>query len=816
MSRPEISRISPFEYNEAVQIFGEGFTENSKVYWWRADKNESRDDAKIGLPGQEALPEFPPEDARVFNVSAVAPHVLYIYAHNHVPWGNAVMWVETDGEISKPHLANKTAIWNQSLSRVYPGGVVSFYGEGMWSRDAKRACLKNKKTGEYIMAPTVEVEEPSYFQDWHLYRTNVAIPQDTPDGDYEVYVYSGFGGNFGWSDAAELTVTSKYNITEYYRTLFNRNMCREIPMPQCPIYSLPANILGANYDITDELQALLDKAHESENGAIVMLGAGTYAISRTLELRKGTVLMGAGEGATTICAVNGCEFKADWSKLNFAKAIDQYSEIRNSWAVDWEPHWKRYNHSALIQIFEDAGLNNIHLELGHGANFGVIVSNNNEECHSFGAFLNKVNVDGGGLYAFWDNDFGGTSVAVATVSSTTEFTLFDCNLKASSPLTMLPAYNLRSRIIRNNLHHTSRQSNESFICGLHYSVIEENDCHDGRRSLCTQNGFENNWVFMNKSSGVSRSRCGSEVYMSEYGSADWGGYASEIGEDYIGIPVESGIFDAEHSHEVLAKESFYLRVMNMGIITPRSIKEYPRYVCILDGKGFGQYRKVSKVEGNRLYLDKPWDVLPDSTTAFTVVVATANNMWIDNDSSMSCGHSQFVYGCGVNNIISGHECYMSAGILNQAMGGYVHTPTIGVFCFNRILHTAIRSSGKGISLQTGSRNRKNTDPDFARKTGGVFGNTIAKCAIDGSRNLLYTKNEPDWSDPRPKAGIAIDGGYNTLTDNHIGGYKVGIRIADDCPANCLDNNVYEDVDVNVTAVINPKGDDLRHGNVYIR
>ena len=61
MSRPEISRISPFEYNEAVQIFGEGFTEQSKVYWWRADKNESRDDAKVGLPGQEALPELPPK-----------------------------------------------------------------------------------------------------------------------------------------------------------------------------------------------------------------------------------------------------------------------------------------------------------------------------------------------------------------------------------------------------------------------------------------------------------------------------------------------------------------------------------------------------------------------------------------------------------------------------------------------------------------------------------------------------------------------------------------------------------------------------------
>lgn len=813
MSKPEIARITPFERNETVQIFGENLSEKSKVYWWRkSDENRTFEDC--GMPFDE-IPSLPPEDARVYNVSAFADKAVYIYGEQEIPGGNALMWVENDGEISKPFMANETEVWNQSVVRTFPGGAVSFYGPGMHTKQSCKVLLRNTKTGEFVRCLFADSKFNSDYHDLYLYRTNCVIPENTPDGEYEAFVHSGIGGVLGWAKPVKLTVDSNYGITEYYRTLFNRNAGCEIKMPKCPVYSLTANPLGAFYDITAELQSLIDKAH-NEGGGIVVLSSGTFGISETLKLKDGVVLVGAGENATTISAVNGCDFKMDFDDVDFAAFNSTHPE-RNGWAIDWAPHYKRYEHKALVRIYGDAGMNNIHIELGHGITWGVLVASNDKTAHCFGSFLNKVNIDGGSMYSYDEKDYGETTNAVMVTCSTTEFTVFDCKFIAKRPLEMLPAYNDRTRLVRCLFKGSSRQTGEVFINGLHNSQIIECECIDGRRSFMSQNGFENNWVCHNKSAGVSRATCAGEVYMSEYGCADWGGYAESVGEDYVDFGADTPLFDVEKAHEALSKESIYIKLMDSDILTNQNIHDYPRYVCILMGRGLGQYRKVVRIEGTKLILDRPWDVMPDSTTAFTVTSASQHNIWVDNDSSLSAGHSQFMYGSGIDNIISGHECYMSAGIFLHSITGYDFKPTTAVIAYNRIAHCAVRSSGKGIYLHAGGFLKRHTNPDFLNySSGGFIGNSVRKCAVDGSRNLLYTKNQPDFSDPRPKAGIAVGGAYNTVCDNRIGGYAVGVKIKDDCVGNCLDKNIYEGIDVNIIAPSDPLGTDLRAGNAYIR
>ena len=145
------------------------------------------------------------------------------------------------------------------------------------------------------------------------------------------------------------------------------------------------------------------------------------------------------------------------------------------------------------------------------------------------------------------------------------------------------------------------------------------------------------------------------------------------------------------------------------------------------------------------------------------------------------------------------------------------TKKAGIIAFNRIAYCKLRSSGKGIYLNSEGFKYGKISPDYVKySAGGFIGNSIRKCAVDGSRDLIYTKNQPTFSDPRPKAGISMGGAYNTVCDNRIGGYAVGVKIKDDCVGNCLDKNIYEGNDVNIIAPSNPLGTDLRAGNAYIR
>ena len=89
MSRPEIARITPFERNETVQIFGENFTEKAKVYWWRPNINQDTDRALHFTPDKSALPKSPPEDALLYKVDNVCDsQVLFVAAEKNKVYEN--------------------------------------------------------------------------------------------------------------------------------------------------------------------------------------------------------------------------------------------------------------------------------------------------------------------------------------------------------------------------------------------------------------------------------------------------------------------------------------------------------------------------------------------------------------------------------------------------------------------------------------------------------------------------------------------------------------------------------------------------------
>lgn len=54
-------------------------------------------------------------------------------------------------------------------------------------------------------------------------------------------------------------------------------------------------------------------------------------------------------------------------------------------------------------------------------------------------------------------------------------------------------------------------------------------------------------------------------------------------------------------------------------------------IFVLDGKGRGQYRRIASVEGNKLTVDRPWDVVPDASSRVSVTHLLQHWLIVNND-----------------------------------------------------------------------------------------------------------------------------------------------------------------------------------------
>ncbi len=134
---PEISRINFFEGEDVVQIFGENFTKDTKLYVWQGRNdseavNEVLDFSKgDGGRGQKedfhknrtidfdeldtvitALNDITPENAKCFDADEVFEHCIYFGDKEpecidgkwgpRIPGGTSVFWLENEKGMSKP------------------------------------------------------------------------------------------------------------------------------------------------------------------------------------------------------------------------------------------------------------------------------------------------------------------------------------------------------------------------------------------------------------------------------------------------------------------------------------------------------------------------------------------------------------------------------------------------------------------------------------------------------------------------------------------------------------------------------------------
>lgn len=798
MKKPEICRILNFEMNETIQIFGENFDwRTGKVYWWRENEGEDKDRNLLLTPDDAKIPELPPENALVYKPAEVCDgRVLYVSCVDvPIRTGAAVMWVENEAGISKPFMANKPAIWTQSHQKVRPGDIISVHGANFGHLATRGALIKNSK-GEYKEAIVSTPHEHYYPHDAFRHMAYIEIPFDTAEGEYEIYYHCGYGGALGWSDPVTVTVTKELSVTDYYRNRWSREVSVQPALPSCNKIIIEAAKEGAFVDKADEIQSACDKL-AAEGGGIVILTAGCYGISKTIELRGGVVLQGAGDGATTIRTVQGCEIRQDWDKAAFAGPKGAGKP------ADWKPFWQKHRNGVLVRIFDDAGIDGIKLELA-GAGIGVLISGDTDTSTVNGPFVTNCRIDNGCANTYYPGSwFGSISGGIIGICNTYELVVHNCNITALKPIELLPARHDYAKIIKNCFETSPKQMDQTFFGAMYNCMLVENQFLSGRRGFMTQGGFAYNWMYQNRTRDVARACNALELYMSEHGHGYWGGYAEEIGDNYIAVNKDNDILKTENNSLHAATTSMAL-VVNDGTCLAKS----DRLICIVDGRGLGQYRKVIGIDGNKLILDRAWDITPDETTYFILCAQTLNNIYVDNETAFCNGHTQILWNGGIENIISGHNIDLSAGIRLHSDFQRNDYDKCAIMAFNYIIHCQVKASGKGLWFDTDTR-CYDKHPAIL-KTKGLFGNTVRWNVFDGMHSMHYTKNLPEYVDLVPHAGIAVTGSYNSFTNNRVGGYKTGVKLLDQyAKGNYFEKTVFEDVAVRFGGAALPVGPDSK-------
>ena len=784
---PQISRVSNFLNGETIQIFGENFDNDCKIFMWHI-YGEAKDLSECALPNECTAPIIPPSDALEFPIDRAADSQVLFFGENKPfpPSGVSVLWVKNSYGFSMPYVVNKPQIWLTSLKEVYPTGKIAVCGINFFSKHNVKAIIISKETNSVY--PLDFLLPDSYAYDIHNYKAEFLIPRNVPNGEYSLYLHCASGNEFGWSNAIDIKVKSTFSVSEHYRLKWNRQANENRQFPKCEIVNVAIPKLGMFTDSYADIQTAIDSL--KGKGGIVLLDAGTYALSRTLTLHEGVVLQGSGNCATVLCATPNSHFNFDWSDVAFAERKNG----TNRWAKDWQPHFMKYNPAPLVRIYNDAGIDNIAFRLGDGADIGILVASKTQE-PCVGAFVNNCVIDGGNQLTYQiNNEFGAISTGISCVSNTRELTVYNNRITTFVPISILPAKNYYVKCIKNHFEHYPRQMRETYFCGLYESYVEQNNFVSGRRSMMVQDGFENNFIYQNRSLDVARSENALEVYMAENGGSEWCGKATEIGEDYICVDYD-------------------LDILGLGIPLNERLSEYNYYLCIIDGKGLGQYKKVIKTENRKIYLQNDFDVLPDQNTTFALCKATVRNLWIDNNSILSNGHSQFIWICGLENVMAGHVCDLAAGIrlYSHYLPEQDHlTARLSPVAFNRVSLCQLRSSGKGIYLESGYSRRRDASisiPEF-EKTVGNFGNVISGNAVDGSAGLMYTKNQWAWLKPISKAAVAITGNYNIICKNTILGCKYAIEIKNENQCNSFANNVFQEDCTKFIGAGKPSGNDI--------
>lgn len=209
-------------------------------------------------------------------------------------------------------------------------------------------------------------------------------------------------------------------------------------------------------------------------------------------------------------------------------------------------------------------------------------------------------------------------------------------------------------------------------------------------------------------------------------------------------------------------------------------------VFILHGKGMGQYRQVAEIAEDEVTVtvDRPWDIMPDETSLFTITMMQQNYLFIGNHFE-DAGIALQYYGTSTNHVAAGNTCTRAGGFYNSGRWYRHYQPSwYCQFLENEIL--------EGNGYRFGANNATAAGDSFLGTFGLQQGDNpapLAYCAVH-RRNKLHNNamiRLRGINKERPGLRDAI------VEHNQITNTNTGIFVDEGCVGVFERGNTFENV-----------------------
>ena len=528
----------------------------------------------------------------------------------------------SSGSMSEVCLLNEPRVWWMQGDRTEsatPGGWIRIFGLNL-----------NLPTGTKIRlsGPAATNALSPLFIDSNAVR--VDLPPKLAPGTYRVSIVSGEREEFPAVDAGTLEVKAAkmppsaiFRVTDY----------GAVPAEPESIQYYTGMMAMGQVDSADAIQKCLDAAGAA-GGGIVAFPRGVIVLSHGVTVPPNVILRGAGRGLTALSWVDDMlprekeELKnLSWGSLLY-KTIKDPGNPPHPYLIKGEGCFAvedmaiyAVNHKVGIQS-EMSGPN-----AGHVAVRRVVMrldrfvnSEKNSRHYADFAVVNQKRRDDDPRIAAIQ--IGGPDIEIT-----------DCDIFSSRHVLIMNACSgiiARNRITAYPRHWTvfGRRSEKL--------IFEDNDCSDGGISILNVHRLLDNDLKTVAESIYSR-----DIY-----------FARNVVKDCYLEDRDGGFIPDFHAPLgiyagwVASSSGTELTVAGTVEGTNAAVSWQGAIVTIMDGKGAGQYRFLKDASGNRIEVDRPWQVDPDKSSFISVSKAFLHALVVDNDFRDS-GNAVSFWGGGV-------------------------------------------------------------------------------------------------------------------------------------------------------------------------
>jgi hypothetical protein len=266
---PVVSTVSsPTMPDQTVLVSGEGFARDTEIRIARLE------DGKPGIEIKEA--PAPGEDARSVMPLQGSGRSLKFVVPKAFEKGMYVASFRTgDKDSEVVRINSPVALWVQSDQFSYstPDGWLRIVGEALGFEGVESTVMLRKGSETHML----KAQELAYQQVAEKglkgiegeYCLHVSLPEELEKGDWEVWVHNGFGGAFGWQQAA----TARVGVP---------------PKWPCDVFRVEGGDQRA-------IETAVAKAKEN-GGGTVYFPAGIYRPTKAIEVPPFTTLKGEDSG----------------------------------------------------------------------------------------------------------------------------------------------------------------------------------------------------------------------------------------------------------------------------------------------------------------------------------------------------------------------------------------------------------------------------------------------------------------------------------------------------------------------------------------